>query len=128
MIERWGYWATHVRTNATAMIGKLPGGLFPGILGRDPQANKILTRGLIWQHQVEIERRQPHEQADLLFAANVSGFVANTGQPLNPHAILYLTMRDQRPVIVNESATPPSNQTWGDLARNMAAARGLIGR
>ncbi len=128
MNERWGYYCTHLRTNATAIIGKMIPGLYPGILGRDPQANKILTRGLMWPAQVEIERREPKEQAELLYSANVSGFVANTGQPLNPHAILFLAAQNNRPVIFNESANPPSNQTWGDLARNMAAARGLIGR
>lgn len=128
MIDRWGYWSDHFRSNVTSLIGKLPGGLYPGILGRDPQANKILTRGLIWQSQVELEDRAPVEQQELLFSANVSGYVANTGQPINPHAILYLTSQNNRPVIFNESANPPSNQTWADLARNMAAARGLIGR
>lgn len=124
-IHEYGYWSGRKRTLG-AIVGKMMGGLYPGILGRDPAANANLTRGTAFAHQVELERRAPIEHADLIYNHTVSGIVANTGQPLNPHALLYLSAKPDQQRIIFNNGTPPQNQSWADLARTVQAARGLL--
>lgn len=128
MVEHFGYWITHART-VGAVIGKMMGGLYPGIdvvVGRDPVANANLSRNFAHAHQVELERRPAIEQADLIFAHEVSGHVAGTGQPINPHALLYLSAAPDKQRVIFNNGAPPQNQTWADLARNVQAARALL--
>lgn len=124
MPEFYGFWSRHIQ-RYEPLRGKIAGGLFPGLLGTAREAFRNNSRNFGFEFQVEAERRPLLEQRDLIFAAEVSGRPANTGQPLNAHAIMYLSAQPDRQRIIH-NAPEPQNQTWADLARTMAAARGIV--